>query len=71
MVLFTNFSACETSNDSGGEISYDEEEKVDNPQETPKSSEDSISLSMLIDKFREDLVSKLMEDQCMSSKLSA
>jgi hypothetical protein len=63
MVLFTNFSAYETPDESG-DISFDEDEEEvkKDPQEESKSSEDSVSFESLIKKFREDLVVKLMED---------
>ena len=74
MVLFTNFSAYETS-DGSGDISFDEEEEDVNkdPQEENKSSEPegSVSFAQLIQKFREDLVTKLMEDQSITIKLDA
>ena len=62
MVLFTDFSASETSNDSG-EISFDEEEETN---EESQVTGESLNFSLLVSKFREDLVTKLMEDQTLS-----
>ena len=55
MVLFTNFSATETYDDSG-DISFDEDDEE--TLEESNSSGNSVSFSSLIDKFREDLVAK-------------
>ena len=67
MVLFTNFSASETSENSG-DFSFDEEDEVEKLQDI-NSSNDSVTFPLLIDKFREDLVTKLIEDQSIKSKI--
>lgn len=71
-MLFTNFSAYETS-DGSGDISFDEddEEVKKDPQEEQKSSDDPVSFETLTKKFREDLVVKLMEDQSIKNKSEA
>lgn len=59
-VLFTDFSKNESDDDSGN-LSYDEEEeKTTNPQDS-----DTITFEKLVNRFREDLVNRLIEDQCM------
>ena len=72
MVLFTNFSATETC-DSSGDISYDDEEDEGNGAISGPidPSGDSLNFTLLINKFREDLVTKLMEDQSLKSKFDA
>ena len=64
MVLFTNFSKTDTSNDSG-EFSFDEDEETNE-----ETMQDSLSFDLLVQKFREDLVTKLIEDHS-SSKFEA
>ena len=69
MVLFTNFSATQSPDDSD-EISFDE----DSEQETEADQSSDIgkvTLLSLISKFREDLVIKINDDLLLESTSTA